>query len=246
MFKHTGEFNNIQAIRASAAQISGVDDGIGEVLAALERFGLTDNTLVIFCADQGVGGGYNGIWGMGHNVKPSVAYDKILNVPLIVRHRGKIQNEKRCDFLVNNYDLMPTILDYVGLGDQMPANSPGRSFSPVLKGKSQDWDNVTYYEHFYTRAIRTDRWKYVFRHEEPDDLFDLENDPLEHNNLASDPTYQELMIKLKKQLDDFFAKYANPKYDIMQGGKSKSCHPPFIEPNYVPIKKKTRYYDYNK
>jgi arylsulfatase A-like enzyme len=246
MFKHTGEFNDIRAIRASAAQISGVDDGIGDVLAALERFGLKDNTLVIFCADQGVGGGYNGIWGMGHNVKPSVAYDKILNVPLIICHPGNVQKNKQNDFLVNNYDLMPTILDYVGLSAQMPSNSPGRSFSPVLNGKKQEWDNVTFYEHFYTRAIRTDRWKYVFRHEEPDDLFDLDNDPLEHKNLAENPVYQDEIQKLKKRLDDFFEKYANPKYDIMKGGKSKSWHPPFIEPNFVPIQKKTRYYDYTK
>ena len=183
---------------------------------------------------------------MSHNVKPSVAYDKILNVPLIVRQPGKVPSNSQCDFIVNNYDLMPTLLDYVGLGQQMPDNSPGRSFADALLGKSLKWDNVTYYEHFYTRAIRTDRWKYVFRYKEPDDLFDLVNDPLEHNNLAEHSDYQEIRKELKSRLDAFFERYADPKYDILHGGKSKTWRPPFVEPNYVPIQKKTRYYDYSK
>lgn len=244
LFKHTQEFNDVRAMRSSAAQISGVDDGVGEVLKTLERLGLAEDTLVVFCSDQGLAGGHNGIWGMGHNIKPSGAYDKVMQIPLIFYQPGYVSAKKQCDFLVNNYDIMPTLLDYVGLESRIPDISPGRSFAAVLKGQDMHWENVTYYEHFYTRAIRTDCWKYVFRHEEPDDLFDLKNDPLEMNNLAGNSAYQGVSEKLKIRLDEFFNRYANPKYDILRGGKSKSWHPPFIEPNFIPIRNKTRYYDY--
>ncbi len=135
LFKHTKELNNIDAMRSSAAQISGVDDGVGEVMAALERLGLAGNTLVVFTSDQGTAGGHHGIWGMGHNTKPSVAYDSVQQVPLIIRQPGQVPAEKTCDFLVNNYDMMPFILDYVGLRESIPQNSPGRSFADAVRAQ---------------------------------------------------------------------------------------------------------------
>ena len=246
LFKHTKGLNNIGAMRSSAAQISGVDDGVGEVMNAIDRLGLTENTLVVFCSDQGTAGGHHGIWGIGHNTKPSVAYDKVIQVPLIIRHPGQVPAGETCDFLVNNYDLMPFVLDYLGLGEKIPRNSPGRSFADAARGRSMEWENVTYFEHFYTRAIRTDRWKYVWRHEQPDDLFDLENDPGEVENLAADPSHQDVVAGLKAKLDAFFAQYADPKYYIVQGGASKTWRPPFVDPDFVPIRDKTRYYDYSK
>jgi len=244
LFKHTIELNRVDAMRATAAQISGVDEGVGEVLAELERLGLDKNTLVLFCADQGMAGGHHGIWGMGHNTKPSVAYDKVIQVPLIVSHPGAVVEGDTCDFLVNNYDIMPFVLDYVGLGAEMPENSPGRSFAPVVRGETMEWQNETYFEHFYTRAIRTDRWKYVWRFEQPADLFDLHENPEETRNLAEDPDYSEIIVDLKAKIDSFFNEYANPKYDILKGGESKSWRPPFAEPDFVPIENKTRYYNY--
>jgi len=246
LFKHTKELNNVDAMRASAAQISGVDDGVGEVMAALERLGLTDNTLVVFTSDQGTAGGHHGIWGMGHNTKPSVAYDSVQQVPLIIRQPGQVSAGKTCDFLVNNYDLMPFVLDYVGLAETIPQNSPGRSFAGAVRGQSMEWENVTYFEHFYTRAIRTDRWKYVWRYEQPDDLFDLKTDPGELQDLAEDSSYQEVVGQMKDQLNAFFDQYADPRYDVVHGGKSKTWRPPFVEPDFVPVTNKTRYYEYDK
>ena len=56
----------------------------------------------------------------------------------------------------------------------------------------------------FTRAIRTDRWKYVWRYQQPDDLFDLKNDPGELQNIAEDSSHQDVVAGLKKQLEAFF------------------------------------------
>ena len=62
--------NNVEAMRRYAAEVSGVDDGVGRILAALEANKLDDNTLVIFTADQGLAGGQSGFWGMGDHTRP--------------------------------------------------------------------------------------------------------------------------------------------------------------------------------
>lgn len=246
LFKHTIELNQVEAMRTSGALISGLDDCVGRIVATLERLELAQDTLIVFCADQGLAGGRNGIWGMGHNAKPSVAYDSVMQVPLIVSRPESVPAGETSNLIVNNYDMLPTILDYVGLDDEIPTKSPGRSFAPTLNGQQQNWENVTFYEHFYTRAIRTDRWKYVFRHEQPDDLFDLANDPEEQQNLADRAEHRTVQRELKQRLDEFFNHYADPQYDIVQGGTSQSWRPPFVDPSFVLVPGKTRYYEYEK
>lgn len=242
VFKHTLELNDVRAMRAVGAQITAVDYGIGEIMDTLRRLGLADDTLVIFTADQGTAGGHNGVWGMGHNTFPGVAYDAILRVPLIIMPPKSDAESRQCDFLVNNYDLMPTVLDFLDLGDQNPANSPGRSYAGVLRDEQIDWEQVTFYEHFYLRAIRTDRWKYVYRHHHADDLYDLVNDPQETANLAEDPKHAATVAELRGRMESFFSTYADAQYDTLRGGGTKSWRPPFVEPDFVAEKGKAKQY----
>ena len=67
--------NNVEAMRRYAAEVSGVDDGVGRILDALEANNIDDETLVIFTADQGLAGGQNGFWGMGDHTRPLTAFD---------------------------------------------------------------------------------------------------------------------------------------------------------------------------
>ena len=78
-----------------------------------------------------------------------------------------------------------------------------------------------------TRAIRTSHWlfmrriqntKYDFKHE----LYDLESDPDERNNLAQNPEYADVVAELSSRLDEFFTDYANPRWDLWKGGAVKS------------------------
>ncbi len=217
--------NNIAAMRRYAAEISGVDDGVGTVLQTLSRLGLDQRTLVVFTADQGLGCGQHGLWGMGDHTRPLHAFDPTMHIPLLFRHSGGILENQRSDLLVANYDLMPTILGYLGLGARMPGNpaSPGRDFSPTLRGQSQSWENVVFYEFENTRAIRTDAWKLVLRHPEgPNELYDLRQDPGEWLNLFADQRLAEQREELTRRLATFFDRYADPKYDLWKGGTAQT------------------------
>jgi arylsulfatase A-like enzyme len=219
-------FHNTQtAMERTACEVSGVDDGVGEVMATLKRLGLDDNTLVVYAADQGWMGGQNGMWGMGDHFRPIGAHELMMQIPLIFRQPKTIEAGKTSDLLVSNYDFLPSVLAYLGLGDKMPTlpRSPGRDFSPVLKNKATDWENVIYYEMETVRAIRDDGWKYVARHPNgPNELYDMTRDPQERFNLLGQESAQAKQRELAHRLDDFFAKNADPQYDIWHGGRSKA------------------------
>lgn len=224
-FNNKQYLNNPQAIRRVAAEVSGVDDGVGRVMATLKEHGLDDKTLVIFTADQGWTGGQHGLWGMGDHTRPLHAFDGTMHIPAIFRHPGVIPAGKQSDILTSNYDLLPTLLSYLGLADGIPKQpqSPGRDYSAVLRGKSVDWENVVYYDFENTRAIRTADWKYVERFPDgPHELYDLQNDPGEQFNLYGQPQQQERQQELRERLKAFFARYADPKYDLWNGGGSKT------------------------
>jgi arylsulfatase A-like enzyme len=213
-------------MRRYAAEVSGVDDGVGRVLEALKQNGLDDDTLVVFTAEQGLAGGHGGFWGMGDHTRPRTAYDWTTHVPLIWRHPGRIPAGRRSDLLVSNYDFLPSILDYLGLrGKQAAAPpSPGRSYAAVLRGQQPpEWENVVFFEYEEVRAVRTDRWKLIVRFPDgPNELYDLTADPGERKNLVTDDAHAGVRKELRKRLDDFFARYADPKYDLWRGGTSKA------------------------
>lgn len=219
-------FHNSQiAMERCAAETSGIDDGVGEVMATLERLKLDENTLVVYTADQGWMGGQNGMWGMGDHFRPIGAHELMMQIPMIFRHPGKIEADKTSDLLVSNYDFLPTLLGQLGISERMPMEpkSPGRDFSPVLRGETVTWENVTYYEMQGTRAIRTDDWKFVARFPEgPHELYDMKNDSQERFNLFGQQRLQEIQAGLANQLDQFFATYAAPQYDLLKGGRSKA------------------------
>jgi arylsulfatase A-like enzyme len=218
--------NNVDAMRRYAAEVSGVDDGVGRILDALKANKLDNDTLVIFTADQGLAGGQNGFWGMGDHTRPLTAFDTMTHVPLIYRHPGHIQPGQRSDMLVSNYDFLPTLLDYVGLKSETPTKPtlPGHSYSRTLMGKHDAWDNTVFFEFETTRSIRTDGWKFIQRFPDgPNELYDLKEDPDERRNVVDQPPYAEEQTTLHERLEKFFATYADPQYDLTRGGKSKAA-----------------------
>lgn len=225
LFNNKEYINNPQAMRRYAAEISGIDDGVGRILDALDKHKLADDTLVIFTADQGLAGGHSGFWGMGDHTRPLTAYDWTMHVPLIYRQPGRIPDGKRADILVSNYDVLPTVLDQLGMKDKTPTKPalPGRSYADVLRGKVIEWDNTVFFEFENTRSIRTDQWRYIHRFPDgPNELYQLHKDPGERTNLIADSAHGAMQKQLHRRLEEFFDRYADPKYDLKRNGKSKT------------------------
>ncbi len=216
---------NLTAIRRYAAEVSGVDDGVGRVMRTLSELKLDRQTLVIFTADQGLCGGQHGMWGMGDHSRPLHTFDETARVPMICRHPGEIPPAVRSDAMISNYDLLPSVLSYLGLAEKIPTEPPlpGRDYSPLLRGEPIAWDDVIYYEFENSRMIRTPEWKYTRRFPDgPDELYDLRRDPGERTNLVGRAEHANQQSQLRRRLDAFFDLYADPKYDLLNGGGAKS------------------------
>jgi arylsulfatase A-like enzyme len=128
--------------------------------------------------------------------------------------------------LVSNYDFLPTMLDYLGLKEKIPQKPrlPGHSYSGTLNGKHDAWDDAVFFEYENTRAVRTDKWKYVCRFPDgPNELYDLKNDPGERRNVVDQPAHAERQKELSDRLGKFFDRYADPSYDLSRGGRSKAA-----------------------
>jgi arylsulfatase A-like enzyme len=217
--------NNVHPMRRYACEVSAIDDGVGQIMRTLKRLGLDDETLLILTADQGWAGGQNGLWGMGDHTRPLHAFDSTMRIPLILRHPGTIPSDRQSDFMVSNYDLLPTVLSYLGLASEVPNDPrpPGRDYSAALKGKTLLWDDVIFYEFENVRAIRTAEWKYIERYADgPHELYDLKNDPNERFNLYGQLKQADIQKKLRVRLYGFFNRHADPKYDLWRGGRSKT------------------------
>ena len=204
-----------------ASQNTVVDDGVGKVLAALDKRGLAESTLVIFSSDQGNFYGQHGLWQHTVVTKPANLYEAAMNIPLIVRHKGKLKPGVNTR-LIGQYDLPVTLLDYLDIPVQFEG-SPGRSFAGQLRGEKGAWAEEVFYEQEETRGIRTPEFAFWKRLKGTgnDALYDMRRDPGQHDNLAEDPDYQATIAALSLRLAEFFAQYSDRKYDLWQGGVAK-------------------------
>ena len=205
------------------AAVTAMDAGVGRVVERIATHGLAGSTLIVFMSDNGFNCGQHGIWGKGNATFPANLYDTSIKVPAIFSQPGRLPQGAVRDELVSGYDLMPTVLDYLGL-PLPPGDLPGRSFVPLLKGQGQAPHDrmVVYDECGPARMIRPREWKYAHRYPYgPHELYDLANDPKERINLLADERLfrlsesrkRQLAQELKGQLDEWLARYANPLLD---------------------------------
>ncbi len=124
--------------------------------------------------------------------------------------------------MVSAYDVMPTLLEYLDLPVPDDGNLPGQSFLPILEGRSSEGREhvVVYDEYGPVRMVRTEEWKYVYRHSHgPHELYDLVNDPDERRNLADELGQRKRIAELRAMMDNWFARYVDPRRDgLLQDG----------------------------
>lgn len=173
------------------AMITHLDFEIGRVLAALEAAGHADDTLIIFSADNGLAVGNHGLMGKQN------LYEHSVRVPLVFTGPGIAEGERR-EALVYISDLFPTLVELFHL----PASEEhyARSFAPALLGKEdRGRDSVAFTYKDVQRGVRMGPWKlirYDAGGEQHVQLFNLDDDPDERNNLAELPEQQERVKEL--------------------------------------------------
>jgi len=200
------------SVKGYYRMISEIDDEIGELRKLLEEKGIANNTVIIFMGDNGY------FLGERQLADKWLMYDNSLRVPLIIYDpREKKHND--IDDMVLNIDVPKTILDLAGV--KPPKEYQGISLLPYVKNeKPEKVREAILFEHLWklpqipsSEGIRTTKWKY-FRYQfiqTPEELYELENDPLETKNLAQDPAYIKVINELRSKCDAQIKKYTKAK-----------------------------------
>ncbi|MFB6174300.1 MAG: sulfatase-like hydrolase/transferase [Halobacteriales archaeon] len=204
-----------EALKGYFAAVTAMDRGIGRIVDRLEELGLREDTLIVVTSDNGFSCGHHGFWGKGNGTFPLNMYENSVTVPFVASHPGRIPEGAVTGAMMSGYDLMPTLLEYLGLpvpdGDR-----PGRSYRPVWLGETDEARErvVVHGEYGNTRMLRTEDWKYVHRYPHgPHELYDLRADPDERENLVEDPAHRERVDDLRADLADWFGRHVDPRLD---------------------------------
>jgi choline-sulfatase len=188
----------LRAFAAYYGLCSWVDHNVGQILAALEASGLAQSTHVVYTSDHGDNLGARGVWGK------STLYEESVKVPMLLA--GPAVSQAVCDTPVDLLDLFPTILQGAGIdpAPEMPGR-PGRSLFEVAAAAA-DLERPILSEYHAAGSnsgafmLRKGRWKYHcyvgFRPE----LFDLEADPEELNDLAGSPEHAPVLERMHREL----------------------------------------------
>jgi arylsulfatase A-like enzyme len=176
--------------------ITHIDDQVGRLLGELRRLGMADNTLVLFTADHGNMLGDHGRWFKG------VQYEGSARVPLLWRGpKGSRENGGRVvDKVVENTDLMPSILETAGL--PLPEGVQGRSFLKLARQGDPTWKNRCFSQ-LRSGSLLEGGFKYIDNSLDGTgsrELYDLANDPVEHRNLSDDPRHRERVSEMARSM----------------------------------------------
>ena len=203
--------------------VVGIDEGLGRVLAHLDKSGQANNTLIIYTSDNGFYLGEHGWYDKRFMYEPS------LRVPLLIRYPRLVKPAQVSPGMVMNIDHAPTILAAAGL--PVPTQMQGQSLLPVLTSKPPATWRTSIYYHYYEnswaerptsaaqatdptfayltphrvtphRGVRTSRYKLIDYYTDSGykELFDLEADPNELNNIYNDPKNKAIIKKLDAEL----------------------------------------------
>jgi arylsulfatase A-like enzyme len=175
------------------AIVTHADYQIGRILAALEKSGKADNTVVVFSADHGLAVGQHGLMGKQN------MYDHSIRMPFVMTGPG-IEPGTKNPAMMHLQSLFATTCDMAGV--TVPATVQYPSLVPLLTGEKKTLHTEIYGAYLkYQRMVRTDRWKLIrYPHNQEVQLFDLKKDPWETKDLAENPRNSWIMADLDHRL----------------------------------------------
>jgi len=197
------------------AAITALDADMGRLLEALDRLGLADDTLVVFTSDHG------DMLGSQNIEKKEKPWEESISIPLIMRAPGLLPTGQRSDTLTGVMDMMPTMLDLLGVDSS--AGMHGRSVAPLLQGRGGDapesvpigipiivdqgasvglpeWRGVRTMRYTYTRLFTGEGWV----------LYDNQEDPYQQNNLIDDSSRADVRAQLDALTDQWLTRLDDP------------------------------------
>jgi N-acetylglucosamine-6-sulfatase len=228
-FPYHSDLDVAEYYKRYAEALGGVDDSIGRVLEALKRRGQLDSTLVVYMGDNGFAFGEHGL------IDKRTAYEESMRVPMLARCPELFQGGRAVNQMVANLDIMPTVLDAAGV--PAPAGLDGASFLPLMRGVQTPWRDTLLYEYYWERnypqtptlhALHTDRYKYIRCHGvwDIDELYDMQEDPLESNNLIFSKEHQPMVREMNQKLFAMLEKTGGTSIPLYpdRGGTSNLRH----------------------
>ena len=187
--------------------VMAIEEGVGEILKALQETNQLDDTVIVFASDNGYFYGEHGL-----SVERRLAYEESIRMPLLVRYPRLIKAGTVRDELALNIDVAPTLLELAGMS--APATTQGRSLVPLLKGLGGEWRSSFLIEYYSDKvfprmrnmgykAVRTERWKYIHYLEldNMDELYDLKADPYEMRNIINRREAARSLEEMKRELE---------------------------------------------
>jgi len=184
-----------KAVAAYYASVAYMDAQVGKVLNTLKEEGLADNTIVIFTSDHGFHLGEHRFW-----MKVSL-HEESVRVPLIIKVPGKAP--ATCESFAELLDLYPTIAELAGL--DYSENLQGKSLASTLDNPERTVRDMAFSVTQGGRSflVRTDKWAFIQYDEDAGggmELFDMETDPKQYNNLAHNPHYADVVLEMQVRL----------------------------------------------
>jgi N-acetylglucosamine-6-sulfatase len=202
-FPYHSDLDIAEYYKRYAETLLAVDESIGRVMDWLEKRGQRESTLVIYMGDNGFAFGEHGL------IDKRTAYEESMRVPMLMQCPDLFKGGRIVEEVVANIDIAPTVLDAAGL--RAPKHMVGKSMLPLGKGNGTTWRDSLVYEYYWERnfpqtptihALRGDKYKYIHYHGiwDIDELYDLQADPLETNNLIFSTEHREVMRDLNRKL----------------------------------------------
>ncbi|MCU0248472.1 MAG: sulfatase [Bryobacter sp.] len=196
--------------------IASVDDSVGKLQNWLDANGEADNTVFVYCSDQGFYLGEHG-W-----FDKRWIYEESVRTPMLVKWPGVGKAGGVSRAMVSNVDLAETFLDAAGL--PVPGDMQGVSLRPVMQGNTPgDWRRSFYY-HYYELpgphnvarhcGVRTERYTLAHYYQKNEwELFDRESDPRQLRNVAASPAHAKVLAELKAEMQRLRVKLEVPDQD---------------------------------